>query len=86
MNTPKLSNYTGATILEKDLKDQHKRFPTTKDKKKITIKMGKRGRDGIWPGPTGREDITAAEVLLRSKKVSKLHIEPSAQGGPAPER
>lgn len=42
--------------------------------------MGKRGRDGIWPGPTGREDITAVEVLLRSK-VSKLHIKLLSLGG-----
>ena len=42
--------------------------------------MSKRGRNGIWPGPTGREDITAAEVLLRSK-VSKLCIKLLSLGG-----
>ena len=68
------------TIHRERPEDQHKRFSTTEDKRKITIKMGKRGRDGIWPGPTGREDITAVEVLLRSK-VSKLHIKLLSLGG-----
>lgn len=73
-------NYSQSSYPWERPEDQHKRFSSTKDKKKITIKMGKRGRNGIWPGPTGREDITAAEVLLRSK-VSKLRIELPSRGG-----